>query len=473
MKKIKLLRACVGLAMGSGVALSGCEQAQEPPNILLFIGDDMTWYDCSPYGNPDVYTPNIQRLAEEGMSFDNMFTGTAMCAPTRQQLFSGMHGVRSGAWPNHSIKYEGARSFATHFSEMGYRTGLIGKKHYGPESSYPMTYFGGVHHDTGRGIDIDLSLIENFITGDQDSPYFIVIAQNQPHTPWNRGPRALYDKDELEVPEFLIDCDFTRQELVKYYAEITYMDSLLGVCLDYIDRSGNADNTIVIFTSEQGSNFPFAKWTCYDTGLKTAFIMRWTKKIPAGRRNAQLLHYVDVLPTLIDLAGDEPDAKDTGIPDAVGYTGFDGTSFAGVLKGRKHPREYVYGVQTTKGIYDGPEAYAIRSIRDTRYKLIWNIHYQNKFTNTVTERSNILDLWLEASSTAADSARVAMYQVRPEFEFYDIILDPYELNNQADNADYADIMQNMFAALKEWMASQGDLGHETEMKAMERQVSTP
>jgi N-sulfoglucosamine sulfohydrolase len=87
----------------------------------------------------------------------------------------------------------------------------------------------------------------------------------------------------------------------------------------------------------------------------------------------------------------------------------------------------------------------------------------------VTERGNILDIWLEAASTAADSARVAMYQVRPEFEFYDLLHDPFELDNQADNEDYDDIMQDMYAALKGWMASQGDLGHETEMRATERQ----
>ena len=105
---------------------------QKLPNILIFVGDDMNWNDCEPYGSEVVKTPNIQRLANEGMSFDNMFTSTAMCAPTRQQLMTGLYPVRSGAFPNHSVVYDGVKSFAHHFGELGYEVALIGKKHYGP-----------------------------------------------------------------------------------------------------------------------------------------------------------------------------------------------------------------------------------------------------------------------------------------------------------------------------------------------------
>jgi uncharacterized sulfatase len=100
---------------------------QKLPNILIFVGDDMNWNDCEPYGSEVVKTPNIQKLANEGMSFDNMFTSTAMCAPTRQQLMTGLYPVRSGAFPNHSVVYDGVKSFAHHFGELGYEVALIGK----------------------------------------------------------------------------------------------------------------------------------------------------------------------------------------------------------------------------------------------------------------------------------------------------------------------------------------------------------
>ena len=127
------------------------DQKRTLPNILIFVGDDMTWSDCEPYGSRVVKTPHIQKLASEGMSFDNMFTSTAMCAPTRQQLMTGLFPVRSGAYPNHSEVHDGVKSFAHHFGDLGYEVALIGKKHYGPDDSYPINYLGGVQHDTGFG----------------------------------------------------------------------------------------------------------------------------------------------------------------------------------------------------------------------------------------------------------------------------------------------------------------------------------
>ena len=90
------------------------------PNILIFMGDDMNWNDCEPYGNKIVKTPNIQKLANEGISLDNMFTSTAMCAPSRQQLMTGLYPIRSGGFPNHSVVYDGVRSFASYFKDIGY-----------------------------------------------------------------------------------------------------------------------------------------------------------------------------------------------------------------------------------------------------------------------------------------------------------------------------------------------------------------
>jgi N-sulfoglucosamine sulfohydrolase len=254
------------------------------PNILIFMGDDMNWNDCEPYGNTVVKIPNIQRLANEGISFDNMFTSTAMCAPSRQQLMTGLYPVRSGAFPNHSEVYRGVKSFAHHFGDMGYEVALIGKKHYGPSDSFPINYLGGVQHDTGvDGDDIDLDKIKPIVSGEK--PFFLIIAQNQPHSPWNRGNSDQYKAEDLTIPEYMVDSPLTRSHLSSYYNEITYMDSLLGKTLDIIDKAEKTNNTISIFTSEQGYSFPYGKWTCYDLGLKTAFIAKWPGKIEPNTRN--------------------------------------------------------------------------------------------------------------------------------------------------------------------------------------------
>ena len=169
--------------------LFSCEsndQKNNLPNILIFLGDDMNWNDCEPYGNRIIKTPNIQKLANEGICLDNMFTSTAMCAPTRQQLMTGLYPIRSGGFPNHSIVYDGVKSFANHFRDIGYEIALIGKKHYGPTESFPINYLGGLQHDDGKEEnDIFLDKIKPIVSGDK--PFFLIVAQNQPHTPWNRG----------------------------------------------------------------------------------------------------------------------------------------------------------------------------------------------------------------------------------------------------------------------------------------------
>ena len=454
------------------IIFTSCQSVQEKPNILLFIADDMNFRDCQPYGNSEVKTPNIQKLADEGICLDHMYTATAMCSPTRQQLYTGLFPVRSGAYPNHSRVYPNVKSLGHHFKALGYRVGLVGKKHYGPPEAYPFQYFGGRHHDDGDGMDIDLSKIKPFIAQDNEQPFFIIVSENQPHRPWNRGNPEIYSKKNISVPDYYIDSDETREALIKYYAEITYADSLLGLSMDMLEETGKEANTITIFTSEQGPQFPFGKWTCYDQGLRTAFIVRWPDKIKEGTRSNALTQYVDMVPTLIEAAGEDPEAVDVGITNTKGSRGFDGKSFYPVLLGKtQEHRQYVYGIQTTRGIHYGSACYPIRSIRSEKYKYIWNINDGSPFYNMTTANDNSLYYhWLEVTEDDPDLHQwVNMYKTRPMEELYDMEMDIYERNNLANDQDYAVIKEQLRSELISWMQLQGDRGGITEMKALERQ----
>ncbi|MEO1011846.1 MAG: sulfatase [Bacteroidota bacterium] len=439
------------------------------PNILLFLADDMTWRDCSVYGNPDVSTPNIQRMADEGITFHNMFTGTAMCAPTRQQIFTGLFPVRSGAYPNHSMVYDGVRSIAYYFKEKGYEVALIGKQHYGPKASFPFTYLGGRGSDDGKGMDIALDHLDSIF--ESDRPFVVIVAQNQPHLPWNRGDSSLYNPNTLDIPDYMVDTEFTRTELTKYYAEITYMDDLLGECLDKIKSSGKENNTISIFTSEQGSTHPFAKWTCYDLGLKTGFIAKWPGKIERGNTTSAMCQYVDVVPTLLDLIGEDPDSIDTGICDGSGYRGFDGKSFKNVLLGKtEHHGEFVFGIHTTVGVKNGSPSYPIRSVRNNNYKYIKNLNHEVPFQNNETElEGRHFGNWIQATKDSTELYDwVRKYQFRPAEELYDIINDPWEKNNLANAHYLTQEKAKLSKALDIWMKQQGDLGEKTELNATSR-----
>jgi len=424
---------------------SGKGQSPQRPNILLVIGDDHTWHDLGCYGNRQVRTPNIDRLAARGMRFTAAFTATAMCSPTRQQLYTGLFPVRNGAYPNHSKVYPGTRSMAHYFRELGYRVGLYGKWHIGPPDSFPFE---------------PVKDVAEFINRNPHEPYLLVYASHNPHSPWPK-PEG-YDPEKLKVPPYLVDTPETRQALARYYTEVTRLDEEVGQCMRLVEQSGAAERTIFIYTSEQGAQFPFGKWTCYDTGLHVALVVAWPGRVKGGSVSDALVQYVDVVPTLIEAAGGK-------VPE-----GLDGRSFLGVLLGRTdHHRDYVFGVHTTLGIISG-KPYPIRSIRSRRYKYIMNLLPEATFVNVVTE-SNSGGCWesWKRRAKAGDgfaAARVHLYQHRPAEEFYDLENDPFELHNLADQPQYRAQMDALRARLLAWMRQQGDRGVATELQARSRQA---
>ncbi len=444
------------------------------PNILMVIGDDMTWNDCEPYGNLDVRTPHMARLAREGLCLDAMFTAAGMCSPLRQQLYSGMFPVRNGAWPNHSRVYDGVKSVGHHLAALGYRVGLIGKRHFGPASSFPFDQLGRNGKNKGS---TDAEAIREYVGRDKSQPYCLFVTSKEPHGAWTKGRAEDYDPGSFTVPPHMVDCPETRRDMARYYAEITVLDEQLGACMDIVDQSSQRDNTIVMFASEQGASFPAAgKWTCYDTGLKAAFIVRWPARVKPGTRNRALCQYVDVMPTLVEVAGGDPTKVDTGRPDAHGHTGFDGRSLLKVLRGETgQHHDYVYGIHTTRGIIRGSASYPIRSVRSERYKLIRNLSHENVFYNAEsTKPDGLLATWRKLGQTDPwAAAKARRYQFRPAVELYDVQTDPFELTNLADDPAYAAIRLELGKRLDLWMEQQGDQGVATEMQALVRQGRKP
>ena len=433
--------------------------AGKQPNVLLIIADDQTWRDNGCYGNPDVKTPNIDRLATEGMRFTHCFTATAMCAPTRQQLYTGMFPVRNGAYPNHSKVYPGTKSVVHHLKALGYRVGLSGKTHFGPPDSFPFE-------------KVAANKVPEFLARDPKQPFMLVVCSHSPHLPWSEGDAAAYDPAKLTLAGNFIDTPEARKALCGYYAEITAFDREVGQVMKQLDDSGAADNTMFLYTSEQGAPFLHGKWTCYDEGLRTALVVRWPGRVKAGSTTDAMVQYVDITPTLIEAAGGDPTAIDTGRPDASGNTGFDGRSFLGVLLGKteKHA-DYVYGAHTTRGIIAASECYPIRSIRSNHYKYIRNLNYETAFHNTVIASDKAYwPSWVAKAKTDPKAATlVGMYEHRPAEELYDVQADPWELKNLADDPAHAQAKADLSRRLDAWMAQQGDQGNASEMNAAQRQ----
>ena len=436
-----------GFTKDPGAGL-GSSRGEGRPNILLVIGDDHTYTDAGCYGNPDVQTPNIDRLAGGGVRFTNAHTASAMCAPTRSMLYTGLYPVKNGAYPNHSKAHDGVLSIAHYMKDLGYRVALAGKVHVAPEKVFPFQY-----------IDTSEEQLEEVLTG--KGPFCLIYASHHPHAPWGRG---VYDPDSLTVPPYLVNTPETRQALADYYFEVTELDKEVGLCLDLLDRHDLTDGTITIYTSEQGAQFPHCKWSCYDLGLRVEFIVRWPGHVEAGSTSNAMISYVDFVPTAIELAGG-------ALPDAL-----DGKSLLPVLTGktdRLHDR--VFGVHTTRGIIKGSACYPVRSIRTETHKYIWNLKSDAAFENIVTARQpDYWKTWMaKARTDAAARQLVESYQHRPEEELYGLRSDPFELTNIASDPANAELKDSLRKQLEAFMAAQGDKGIETEMDAENRQVRRP
>ncbi|MES2375398.1 MAG: sulfatase [Bacteroidota bacterium] len=461
------------MVVGMGLLLALKVPVKKPairkPNIVFIMADDLTMTDIAPFGSTQVHTPNMSRLASEGICLDNMFNMVPVCSPTRQSLLTGIGPVRNGAYPNHTMIYKGIKTLPFYMKELGYNAAIIGKRHYAPEESYPFDFLGGREDDDGSGIDIDLSKAEDYLKAKSTTgkPFFLMFTSNQPHSPWTRGDQSAYDPDKIKLGANMVDTKITRRQMAKYFAEITYLDSLIGVCLKIIDRTGQADNTIIMFATEQGNSFPFSKWTLYNQGLHSGFIAKWPNKIKPGTRNPAMLEYIDITPTLIDIAGGDPTKINTGSKDGNGNMGFDGVSFKKVLMGEEtHVRDYVYAEHTTRGIIQGSDAYASRSARNSQFLYIHNLNYTEKFQNTVTH-SLMFKEWMEK-----DPARSSFYVTRPEEELYDIVNDPFDLKNLAADPKYAANKAELRTKLDAFMKQQNDKGIQTEMEAFSRQPKT-
>ncbi|TWU31757.1 sulfatase family protein [Novipirellula artificiosorum] len=429
----------------------------KPPNILLIIGDDCTHSDLAIYGGENAKTPNLDRLASESLVFNHAYLAEAMCQPCRAELYTGLYPMSNGCNWNHSASLSNTQSLPHHLGQLGYRVGLAGKVHVLPKKAFPFESVAGFDPNCVRNPTQphDLAPAREFITR-SDEPFCLVVALVDPHVPWVMGDASAYPRDEIKLPPNLADTQQTREAFSDYLAEITYMDGQVGELLSMVDETHHRDNTMVIFTSEQGAQFPGCKWTNWDTGLHTALVARWPGKIPAGTRTDALVQYADLVPTFLEAAGQSPDGDR-----------FDGISFLNVLTGESDShRKYVYG--THNNIPEGP-SYPIRSISDGKYRYIRNLSPENLYIEKHVMGPPVEDnisryYWRSWVWESGNSERtydlVERYMRRPAEELYHTAQDRYEMNNLIDQDSVQSIQQQLSAELDRWMESQGDPGAE-------------
>lgn len=448
--------AAASALFGAGVSTGAQSPTKQKPNFLIVMADDCTYNDLSVYGGQNALTPNLDKLASQSLVFNRAYLGSAMCQPCRAELYSGLYPMTNGCAWNHSASRPGITTMPHHLGALGYRVGLTGKVHVRPAKAFPFAKVTGFDASCVRDPTKphDPSGIRRFMTEKQDQPFCLVVALVEPHIPWVMGDPSKYPQKKIKLPPNIADTPTTRQAFARYLAEITYMDTQLGEILDVLESTGKADNTLVLFTSEQGSQYPGCKWTNWDTGLHTALIARWPDKVAPAKRTDAMVQYADVLPSLIDAAGGKATTHS-----------YDGTSFLPVLLGRKSThRRFVYGVHNN--IPEGP-AYPVRTVSDGRYRYIRNltpneIYIEKHLMGWSGDGKLNNPYWAtwvrEAWSDPHTYDLVKRYTRRPAEQLYHTAEDPYELTNLAEDPASSRIKASLSAELNRWMAQQGDPG---------------
>ncbi len=410
------------------------------------------------YGGRNAHSPNLDKLANQGLTFNRAYVSMSICQPCRSELYTGQYPLRNGCTWNHSASRPSTRSLPTYLAARGYRTGIAGKVDVFPKACFP---FEDVPGFDGNCVDNptkphSLAGVRDFISRRSDQPFCLVIGLVEPHVPWVMGDPSQYPPAKIRLPPNIADTPRTRQDFGKYLAEITYMDGQVGEILTELWAAGLETNTLVLFTSEQGSQFPGNKWTCWDTGLHTGLIARWPGRIAPGSRTDALVGYVDILPTLLDLAG-------TG-PAELGAT-LDGTSFAAVLRGERDThRNYAFGIHNN--LPEGP-SFPSRTATDGEWRYIRNLLpdeiYIQKYIMGLQGDGQLNNpywgTWLFSTEQKPESYRLVKRCLkRPPEELYHTSVDAYEMTNLCADPKSQLIKARLSAELDRWLAEQGDPG---------------
>ena len=491
----KLTPAAVVVFLFLGSIINGCSD-QKPagqgplspdgPNIVLIVSDDHGSRDLGCYGNPAVKTPNLDGLAEEGVRFTQAYCTSASCSASRSVILTGLYNHANAQYGHehhyhHFSAYDHVYSLPVLLEEVGgYRTGRIGKYHVAPEEVFR---FQEVMHANSRNPVAMADSTREFIMDNRNRPFFLYFCTSDPHrsAPLNDEPMApdrfgnkdgghegveetTYSPEEVIVPPYLPDSPQSREELAQYYQSVARVDYGLGRLFSHLKEAGVWDNTVIIYISDNGIAFAGAKTTVYQPGINLPCLVKNAGGRNAGTVTDAMVNWADLTPTILDLAGVLPQARQRleerfrQQGDASHSTvnrSFHGRSFKTVLEtGESGGWDTTYASHT---FHEITMYYPMKSVITRKYKLIWNVAWQLPYPHAS-------DLWSSSTWQAELQDGGGMYAVRTiedythrsEFELYDLENDPYESTNLAGDPAYSLQLEELKEKIRQFQERTGD-----------------
>lgn len=444
------------------ISLQGkiAEPKTQPLNILLFTADDLDRNSLGCYGSkvPEI-SPNIDKFATQSLLFEHAFVNSAICVPSRGILATGLYEHNSGVNGFFKMNEESRIPLIMEIlREHNYRLGILGKLgHSTPKKHFQWDYaFDEPELGNGRSPEIYYQKAKAFLNESKQTgkPFYFMVNSHDPHRPFfnpeiplkngEERPSRIYSPAEITVPGYVPDLPDIRKELSFYYNSTRRLDDTFGKVIQALEESGLAENTLVIFLSDNGIAIPFAKANTYHVSNYTPFIVRWPGVVkPGNRNNKEFISTIDYLPTVLA-------ALRIDLPVKV-----DGKSFLPLLKNESQKeRDKVFAQIDYKA---GGGATPMRSVEDSKYLYIYNAWADGErvYANN-NEGLTMKAMELAAETDSLVSARVNTYKFRKMEELYDLQVDPDCLNNLAADKQKLKILQGKRTQLEKWMIQTHD-----------------
>lgn len=442
-------------------------QNKQPLNILLFTADDLDKHSLGCYGSKvEEISPNIDKFAAEGIIFKHAYVNNSICAPSRGMLATGLYGHNSGIMGFMKMSPDCKTPLIMELlREHDYQLGVLSKvDHSTPKESFKWDFVKGQSElGFGRNPDLYYKRAKDFfdMTKKSGQPFYFMVNSDDPHRPFfvpgqklsggMSEPSRIYSPEEIELPGFLPDLPEVRKELSYYYNSVKRLDDTFGKVMQALEESGNKENTLVIFMSDNGIAVPFAKCDNYYASSRTPWIVRWPGVVKEGTVNDEhLISGVDYYPTILDALGMKLHAR------------LDGKSRLPLYKGESQKNDAIVYTQIDnkaggQAAPMGSNASPMRGVQTLDYIYIFNAW---AFTNVIYYNNNE-GITMQAMERAAESneeirKRVNLFRRRPLEEFYDLKKDPNCLNNLISDPEYSKEIQQKQDELEKWMKKYDD-----------------
>lgn len=453
-------------------------KAKKPLNILLITADDLDRNSLGCFGStvPGI-SPNIDRFASQSIRFEKAFVNAAICVPTRAIIATGLYGNNSGVNGFNKMK-EGSTIplLMEILRSHNYATGILGKlSHSTPKADFKWDYQIDAPKDLGFGRSPSLyyEKTKAFLADCQqkEKPFYFMINSADPHRPFfnpNESadslslrmnqpkarveemlkiqgvPSRIYSPDEITVPGFLPDLPKVREELSYYFNSVKRLDDVFGKIMQALEESGYADNTLVIFISDNGIAMPFAKANVYNASNRSPFIIRWPGTIKKGSVNStDIISIIDFMPTVLEVLN-------ITAPNKI-----DGKSFLPLLKGsRQSGRDKAYMEIDYKNS-GGPTP--MRSVVTKQWTYIYNawVDGERVYENN-NEGVTMRAMEEAAKNDPVIAERIKVYRMRMPEELYDIKKDPDCLHNLINEPALKKQLALLRKDLEAWMIKTND-----------------